>query len=613
MSFHWDPREQVRIGRYLFKWTVLGSVVGVLGGSASALFLGSLEWATNERLAFPWLLYLLPLGGCVIGLTYYYWGKGCEGGNNLILEEIHKPQSGVSGRLAPLILFSTVATHLFGGSAGREGTAVQMGGSLAGWFARRLGLDAIHTRILLMAGISAGFGSVFGTPLAGMIFGLEVLAVGRMRYDAMIPCLLASVVGDMTCTAWGVHHTNYPVHEVPGLGSLVLAKVLLASLAFALVSIIFGELTHWLNRRFKQLIPWAPGRPLLGGLIIIGMVWLLDTRDYLGLGVPMIVQSFSPDGVPTWAFAWKLLFTAITLGSGFKGGEVTPLFFMGATLGAVLGPLLGVPGDFMAALGFVAVFAGAANTPLACTVMGVELFGAQYGVYLALACCSAYIWSGHRGIYLSQILDTPKTDDPNMPVETPLGHVREGHAPLDLSLGLFARFRQRVSRRQPPIVSNGEPRMKPAGELEVKKIGQARIYLAAGDRMPPKTWKDRLFSRPLYQEIVDQAKQFGLWGAFATGMHYGFSHKGVHNATFHADVGFTNTHIYVEIIGPRAELESFLVKIAPMVEKRVITFSEVERWAGSVNGLVEEQGKASGPIRVSPAPVIEVRDKPEAL
>ena len=428
MSFHWDPREQVRTGRYLFKWTLLASIVGVCAGSASAVFLVSLEFATETRLEQPWLLYLLPVAGLFVGVLYHYWGQDCERGNNLILEEIHDPKAGVSGRMAPMILLGTVVTHLFGGSAGREGTAVQMGGSLAGWLGRRFGLDKLHTRILLMSGISAGFGSIFGTPLAGMVFGLEVLAVGRMRYDALIPCLVASVVGDWTCTAWGVHHTHYSVPSIPTIDALLVGKVILASLLFALTSVLFAETTHGLHWLFKRFIVWAPARPVVGGVIIIALVWLLGTEDYLGLGIPFIVQSFEPTGVATWAFLFKLLFTAITLGAGFKGGEVTPLFFIGAALGCTLGTLLGVPHDFMAALGFVAVFAGAANTPLACTVMGIELFGINNAVFIAIACCSSYIWSGHRGIYLSQLVDTPKTDDPKLAMGPSLNRpVRRKH------------------------------------------------------------------------------------------------------------------------------------------------------------------------------------------
>ncbi len=217
-----------------------------------------------------------------------------------------------------------------------------------------------------------------------------------------------------------------------------MARFSLASLAFALVSVLFAEFTSWLHWFFKNLVPWEPGRPVLGGLMIVGLVYLAGTQDYLGLGVPVIVQSFQPEGVVAGAFAWKLLFTAVTLSCGFKGGEVTPLFFMGATLGCTLGFVLGVPPDFLAALGFVAVFAGAANTPLACTVMGIELFGGQYAVFLALACCTSYVWSGHRGIYLSQIVDTPKTDDPHVAVETTLERVRQNPPTPSLSLGFFA-------------------------------------------------------------------------------------------------------------------------------------------------------------------------------
>jgi len=587
MAFHWHPGEQVRIGRYLLKWTLLASIVGVLAGCASALFLLSLDWATATREAQPWIIYLLPLGGLLIGLCYHYLGKGAEGGNNLLLDEIHKPQSGVPGKMAPLILLSTVATHLFGGSAGREGTAVQMGGSLASWFARRVGLDAKHARILLMAGISAGFGAVFGTPLAGMIFGLEVLAIGRLRYDALIPCLVASLVGDWSCQAWGVHHTHYIISWAPeGIGAApiltapLIAKVLLASLAFALASILFSELTHAVHWLASQIIPWSPGRPVLGGLAILALVGLLGTRDYLGLGLPLIEQSFHPEGVPTWAFAWKILFTAVTLGSGFKGGEVTPLFFIGATLGCTLGHVLGVPPDFLAALGFVAVFAGAANTPLACTVMGMELFGAQHGVCLAIACCSAYVWSGHRGIYAAQLIDTPKSDDLHVQVDTTLAQTRAARPALRISLLPRAGLDWLARRRGPlPRSQNGESLMKLDGRMAVQKVGLVRIYLSHRDKRPARTWSERFLSRPLYQDIINQARDAGLTSATAKGMPYGFTQQGgrIENGR-HAELGVVEVHIYVELIGPREQLETFLVQIHPLIENRVIVFKEVEHW-----------------------------------
>ena len=391
-------REQPQLWRYLVLWAGLGTAVGTLAGSASAVFLISLDAAGAARLDHPWFVYLLPLGGLLVGWLYHLLGKDVESGNNLILDEIHEPKVGVPMRLAPLVLVATVLTHLVGGSAGREGTAVQMGGGLAAVLGRLLRMKDV--RVLLMCGISGGFGAVFGTPLAGLIFGLEVLTVGRLRTDAIYPCLIASLVGDAVCTAWGVTHTHYDPPEVPSMSPRLIASVLLMAVGFGLAARAFVELTHTITKGFQR-IPFAPLRPVIGGVMLIGLVWLVGTRDYLGLSLPLLTASVS-GAVTLGAFAWKLGFTALTLGSGFKGGEVTPLFVIGATLGHTLGRLLDLPPGFGAALGFAAVFGAAANTPLACVVMGIELFGIGYGVPLALSCVPAFVVSGEAGIYSAQ-------------------------------------------------------------------------------------------------------------------------------------------------------------------------------------------------------------------
>ena len=407
--------------RRLLTWVLLAVPVGLLAGSASALFLWALERVTELRWQHGWLLFLLPVGGAVIGVLYDRLGRSAEGGSNLIIDQIHTPGGGVPLRMAPLILVGTLVTHLFGGSAGREGTAVQMGGSLASGLGRLCRLGGEDLQVLLMAGVAAGFGSVFGTPLAGAIFALEVLVIGRVQYQALLPVLVASVVGDVTCSAWGIKHTVYHLDLGNDLGlhaaldGGLMAKVVGAAVVFGLVSRIFAELTHGLQRGLKALVssPWL--RPALGGVVVIALAYVAGTRDYLGLGVHSpepgavtLLSAFQPGGATAWSWAWKILFTAITLASGFKGGEVTPLFFIGATLGNVLAVLLGAPVDLLAGLGFIAVFAGATNTPLACTVMGMELFGAHYAVYFAVACFVAYYASGHTGIYSSQRIGVPK-------------------------------------------------------------------------------------------------------------------------------------------------------------------------------------------------------------
>lgn len=406
------------------RWLLVLAPMAALVGTACAAFLWSLDIATRARFAHPWLLYLLPLGGGAIGLLYHGFGRAVEGGNNLIVEQIHEPGGGVPLRMAPLIFLGTVVTHLFGGSAGREGTAVQLGGSLASAVGKLFRLDDDGMRVLLMAGIAAGFGAVFGTPLAGAVFALEVLAMGRVEYEALVPCLIAAVLGDWTCSLWGIHHTAYQIgylHDAVGkvgIDPLLLFKTAVAGVCFGLAGLVFAEANHGLSARFKRWIGFAPLRPVVGGVLIVALVFALGTRDYLGLGVSSpdpsaatIVGFFThPADYRSWAL--KMLFTVVTLSTGFKGGEVTPLFFIGAALGSALAGVLGAPVSLFVGLGFVAVFAGAANTPLACTIMGIELFGATHGVYIAMACFIAYLCSGHSGIYLSQRVAVPKTGEP---------------------------------------------------------------------------------------------------------------------------------------------------------------------------------------------------------
>ncbi|MEO8615815.1 MAG: voltage-gated chloride channel family protein [Luteolibacter sp.] len=400
------------------KWLAILIPLAALIGSASAFFLWALDAVTYFRFSNPWLLWLLPLGGLAVGLLYHHYGKSANGGNNLLIDEIHQPAAGVPRRLAPLILLGTLVTHLFGGSAGREGTAVQMGGGIAAAFARVLKLDAASVRLLLMAGVAAGFGSIFGTPIAGAVFALEVLVIGRMQYDALVPCFIASVVADWICHSWGVGHTQYHVAVTSAgfhLEPWLMGKVILAAVAFGLASLLFSESSHRLGAAFKRFIPRAELRPVAGGLLVIGLFFLAGTPDYLGLGVIgnrpdaiTLPAMFSSTQIPASAWLWKLVFTVVTLSAGFKGGEVTPLFFIGAALGNALALALGAPIDLFAAIGFVAIFAGATNTPLASTILGMELFGAGNAIYIATACIVAYRFSGHSGIYSAQRLAIPK-------------------------------------------------------------------------------------------------------------------------------------------------------------------------------------------------------------
>ncbi|GAB2696883.1 voltage-gated chloride channel family protein [Mucilaginibacter koreensis] len=368
-------------------------------------------------------------------MIYQGLGKSAEKGNNLIINEIHQPGAGVPKRMGPVILVTTVITHLFGGSAGREGTAVQIGGSVAAMFGKWFKLGAVDLQLMLTAGVAAGFGAVFGTPLTGAVFALEVLSIGRIQYNAMLPALVAAIVGDFTVSAWHVHHTAYHIDalaKTPYFLSaylpfdvLLLSKVVIASAIFGLASALFAQMVHQVKNISLNLFNRRWLIPLCGGLSIILLTLILGKPDYLSLGVDAeypgavtIPSAFHSGGADAWSWLWKTVYTALTLGTGFKGGEVTPLFYIGATLGNTLSGLMDAPVSLFAGLGFIAVFAGATNTPLACTLMGIELFGGEHALLYAVACFTAYFFSGRSGIYTSQRVAISKLSDEDLVIES---------------------------------------------------------------------------------------------------------------------------------------------------------------------------------------------------
>jgi H+/Cl- antiporter ClcA len=401
-------------GRAIASQLGIGVVVGASCGAASALFLWLLGWATDTRTATPLLAFGLPLAGLALGYTLLRFGKPMAGGSGLVVRTVHASErSEISAidsntsigptpdllphRMAPLVLLGTVLTHLFGGSAGREGTAVQMGASLADAWSRALRWGAQHRHMALVAGVAGGFGSVFGTPIAGLVFALESMEVGRLRYIALVPALVAAVVGDAVTTGLGIGHTHYPSPPHTPLTPLLMGKWVLFAGAMALCTLAFIALTHRIKKGFENKGIPLPWRMFCGGLAVVGLWQLVGSDRYLGLGVPTIVEAFSNADLSPSTFALKLLFTAITLGAGFLGGEVTPLFFIGATLAGV---------------GLAAVFAAAANAPLALAIMAVELLGAAVLPHVFIVCVLTYVFTGHRGIYVTQVLRRSKLGAP---------------------------------------------------------------------------------------------------------------------------------------------------------------------------------------------------------
>ncbi len=396
-------KERVaHIGQYavtLLKWMVLGGVIGLVGGIIGSLFHIGVDTATQARLAHPWVLYLMPVGGlAIVGL--YRLTKTEGKGTNDIIASVHFGEQ-VPGLLVPVIFVSTVITHLCGGSAGREGAALQIGGGIGYQAGRLLRLGEKDLPLATLCGMSGVFAALFGTPLTATVFALEVISVGVLYYAGLVPCLTAALTGYLVSVLMGVPPTRFTV-TVPGLEVRTMLLVIVLALLCAVVSILFCRGLHGVEHLLKRTMKNPYLRVAVGAAVLIGLT-LLTNGDYNGAGMEVIGRAIAGQADP-WAWVWKLLFTAITIGCGFKGGEVVPSFFVGAAFGCVAAGWLGLPAGFGAAMGLVSVFCGAVNCPLASIILSVELFGSGDLLYFAMACSISYLISGYCGLYSSQTI-----------------------------------------------------------------------------------------------------------------------------------------------------------------------------------------------------------------
>jgi H+/Cl- antiporter ClcA len=388
------------------KWLAIYLIVGGIVGSATAFFLQSLDYVTLLRTNHIWVVYFLPMAGLLIGLLYYYYGDAANKGNNLLIETHQSLENGetpkpIPFKMAPLVFMSTLLTHIAGGSAGREGTAVQMGGAIADQFTGFFKLNTADRKTILIIGISSGFAAVFGTPLAGAIFAIEILSIKKIKINQVFASLFVAYIAHYSCLAWQVKHTIYSIPSIPTITLTTLAWAIFAGIIFGLTAFAFTSTGKLFENIFNK-IKFAPLRPFIGGIIIALFIVVFNSTKFIGLGIPSIQDAFI-NNAGQFDFAIKLILTSFTLSAGFKGGEVTPLFFIGATLGNILIWFIPLPIALLAGMGFVAVFSGATNCAIASIVLGLELFGMKAGIYVGLASVAAYFTSGPNGIYSAQL------------------------------------------------------------------------------------------------------------------------------------------------------------------------------------------------------------------
>lgn len=393
----------------ILKWLLLASCIGVLVGFSTSVFLKCLEVSSRFAGGFKYYFLLLPVAFFISSLIVRYLAPEAEGhGTEKVIEAVHKRSGKINPFVVPVKLLATVITIASGGSAGKEGPCAQIGGGLSSLFSDIVRFGDKDRKKLVICGISAGFATVFGTPIAGAIFGVEVLFIGGLLYDVLLPSFVAGIVGYQVSSAFGISYFYEPIKFVPTFSSQFFIKVCMSGLFFGLCSLLLIETLKLLNRLSKKIKVWDPYKGLLGGTALIILTFLFSTR-YLGLGLDTIKSVLEGGTVFPGAFLLKILFTSITLNFGGSGGIVTPIFFVGATSGSIFSQIFGFDKAVFSAIGMVSLLAGAANAPISASIMAVELFGPAVAPYAAVACVISFLMTGHRSVYPSQVLSITKS------------------------------------------------------------------------------------------------------------------------------------------------------------------------------------------------------------
>lgn len=393
--------------RYFIKWSALALVIGSVAGAAGTIFSMGVSWATGFRLSHPSMLFFLPVSGLLIVWMYHSFHEEGNRGTNMVIDAISSNER-VTPATGSLIFFSTILTHLGGGSSGREGAALQLGGSIGNSFGEWFKLDERDKKIAIMCGMSAVFSALFGTPVAAAIFSLEVVSIGVLYYAALVPCVFSSFLAVGIARAAGLEGEHFPVEMIPALDLKAMGLLVLLGILCAAVSILFCVLLHTAEHAYRKYFPDARVRILAGSFLFIALTLLSGTRDYCGSSMGLIESSIE-GSVRYEAFLMKMLFTAVALGAGFKGGEIVPTLCVGAALGCAFGEITGFAPSLCAACGMAALFAGVTNCPITSLVIALELFGYEGMEYFSIIIAVAFALSGYYGLYASQKFVYSKT------------------------------------------------------------------------------------------------------------------------------------------------------------------------------------------------------------